>query len=104
MKSDEQKLLEKARRFARKAFVAHRDSLSRRQHPSHSAEDVLFLTEREFPELKTCGVEGWCDDIGNNGVSYLNTGEMYQPTIAWVSSRQQFIIASQELLIQRYYK
>jgi len=59
-------------------------------HTSHTASDVMGECERLFPDLGTFGVEGFCDDIGNHGVSYLNTGDTYGRTIIFRSESQRW--------------
>ena len=53
-------------------------------------------TAEHYPDLGTgtFGVEGWCDDCGRNGISYLNTGETYDLTICFDSNSERFLIAS----------
>jgi len=61
-----------------------------RCHPSFTADDVLQQAQRMFPDLGTCGVEGWCDDDGRNGVSYLNAGDTYEQTVFFFSRTERF--------------
>lgn len=50
------------------------------QHPSFAVRGILHDAERRF-NLPTYGVEGWCTQMGRNGVSYLNAGDPYALTI-----------------------
>ena len=92
--------LEKARRYARKMFN-ELNAGSYRQHPSFNADKALLMANEKY-NLNMCGTEGWCDELGRRGVTYLNAGDTYEPTIAFVSERCQFIIADLEVLSLRY--
>jgi len=56
-------------------------------HVSHTANDVMCACERLFCDLGTFGTCGDCDDIGQEGIEYLNTGEMYELTVAFRTQR-----------------
>jgi hypothetical protein len=93
------KQLEKARRYARKVFnELNADNYG---HPSHDADQALNMANEKFG-LNMIGTEGWCDDVGRRGVTYLNAGDTYEPTIAFVSERRQFLIADMEFLVRNY--
>lgn len=49
-------------------------------HASHLACQILREAEEKFT-LETFGDEGWCDEFGSEGVSYLNTGDPYTLTL-----------------------
>lgn len=55
-------------------------------HCSHTASDIMRKAEQLFPDTGTFGCEGFCDGIGEHGVSYLNTGDCYGLTIIFQSS------------------
>lgn len=59
------------------------------EHPSHLAATLLREAEQRY-ELETCGVEGWtcrARRYGSAGVSYLNAGDPYVPTLyVWSDS------------------
>lgn len=59
-------------------------------HPSHTAADVMREAEKRFLNLGTFGVEGWCDECGENGWQYLNTGDSYGITILFSSKSGRF--------------
>ena len=67
-------------------------------HCSHTANGVLNACEDLFVDLGTFGTEGFCDDIGSDGVSYLNTGEAYDLTIAFRSGSERWYLTNQEAL------
>lgn len=84
--------LKKALAYCRKEFKRRRDEHPYQPHNSHTASDVMEEAERLFPDLGTFGVEGFCDDVGNHGVSYLNAGDPYAQTIIFRSNSGRFSI------------
>lgn len=74
--------LEKALKWVRREYSKRRDS----GHPSHVASAILEEAESKF-DLKTCGTEGFCDEVGDKGVTYLNTGDSYGQTLLAITSR-----------------
>lgn len=78
-------------RWCRKQYTERRQT--ERHHPSHTADDVMEQAERVFPDLGTCGVEGWCSEDDRNGVSYLNAGDTYEQTIFFFSNTERFRVA-----------
>jgi hypothetical protein len=75
--------LVKAARWIRSQYAKRRTP---GQHPSHLFDDLLREAEARY-DLGTFGPEGWCDEVGENGVAYLNTGDPYTPTILVKTSR-----------------
>lgn len=75
--------LEKALRWCRREYSKRRDTAS---HASHLASAILEEVESRF-DLKTYGVEGFCDEVGDKGVTYLNTGDSYGQTLLAITSR-----------------
>jgi len=78
-----------------------REYAKRRQaescHVSFTGCDVMLECERLFVDLGTFGTEGACDDIGQEGIEYLNTGEPYELTIVFRTIRGgRFYGADQE--------
>lgn len=71
--------LERAFAYCRKEYKRSRQT--EHCHESHTADDVMRECERLFPDLGTCGTEGFCSDDGAHGISYLNTGDTYALTI-----------------------
>lgn len=49
-------------------------------HASHLACEILREADEKF-SLESFGDEGWCDEVGADGVSYLNMGDPYVLTI-----------------------
>ncbi len=97
------KLLEKARRYARAQFNKLRQSPEYcYAHNSHSAAKALELTEKKFgsTELGTFGIEGFATGI-REGISYLNTGDLYDLTIIFKSESNRFAIASIGDILER---
>lgn len=57
------------------------------EHPSHLAATILQEAEQKF-ETGTHGVEGFADDVGNEGIQYLNAGDSYALTLVVHSDRR----------------
>ena len=75
------KKLKSAQRYARKKFNELRKEGGKwAGHASHAAAEALRRTEEYFA-LDTFGVEGLCAPAGQEGFSYLNTGETYDLTL-----------------------
>lgn len=74
--------LEKARKYAQEKFNELREGEFKWSacHASHTAAEALRLAEEQF-SLDTFGVEGFCAPAGQEGFSYLNTGETYDLTL-----------------------
>lgn len=83
--------LTKARAWCRREYNRRRED--EHCHPSHTASDVLKEADKRFG-LGMCGVEGWCDEIGREGISYLNPGDTYDLTICFHSGQERFFISS----------
>lgn len=84
--------LKRAMRYCRKQYNQLRAE-PYSPHCSHDAAKAMQATESKFPDLGTFGVEGFCfTDSFNNGLSYLNTGDMYEITISFRSDTEQFRI------------
>jgi hypothetical protein len=47
------------------------------------------------------GVEGFCDECGSRGVTYLNTGDTYIPTVYAVTGRYnvRYYVGTQESML-----
>ena len=86
--------LHKACDWCRRQYNNLRKGEFRHCHSSHAAARAMEMTEKKFPLLSTFGVEGWCDDCGREGVSYLNTGDTYDLTICFHSGSERFFISS----------
>jgi hypothetical protein len=82
--------LKKALAYCRKEYKRRRET--EYCHNSHTASDVMLEAQRLFPDLGTFGVEGFCDDVGNHGVSYLNSGDTYAQTIIFRSNSGRFYL------------
>lgn len=67
-----------------------------RWHPSHAAARALEDTAKHYPDLGagTLGTEGWSDECGRNGITYLNTGDTYDLTLCFDSRSERFLISS----------
>lgn len=76
----EMETLKKARAYARRHYDRLRKDRNWQGHAGHAAAEALRLTEEEF-DLGTFGVEGFCDQAGEAGFSYLNTGDTYALTV-----------------------
>ena len=89
--------LKRVARWIRKAYKAGRiiDQADHGSyHPSHTATRVMLDAQIEFSDLGSFGVEGWCDDIGRDGFSYLNMGETYELTILFDSKTERFTVGT----------
>lgn len=91
--------LKNARRWCASQFSKRYD---RSSHASHLACEILREAEKRY-DLCTCGDEGFCDETGATGVSYLNTGESYALTLCVETSRYsaRFLVASWGDLAER---
>lgn len=72
------------RAYAKKVFDVLQEQDRHYGHPSHNATKALVAAEHHF-DLPTYGVEGWAVD-SRHGVSYLNTGDLYDLTVVLRSS------------------
>lgn len=79
----DEEYLQRAIAWCRKEYKRRRQT--EHCHCSHTAKDVLQECENVFPDLRMFGVEGFCDDTGQYGVTYLNTGDTYERTILFKS-------------------
>ena len=85
--------LKKALRYCRKVYNERR--ATDRCHCSHSAAYAMRRTEEKFTDLGTFGVEGSCfSGSFTAGISYLNMGETYEPTICFRSDTERFWVGS----------
>lgn len=84
--------LQKAIKYLRKHYEVMREA--ERCHNSHTADEAMRALEKLYPDMGTFGVEGWCDDNGHDGVSYLNTGDIYELTIVFYSRSGRFYLKS----------
>jgi hypothetical protein len=95
------KYLDKARRYARSRYNYWRGVPEYRfAHCSHAAARALEDTERQFPDLGTFGVEGFCWST-QSGVSYLNTGDTYGLTILFRSDSERFWVGTWGDFVER---
>ena len=87
-----QSQLNAARRFARNRFNYHREHEHANCHESFAASAALQDTADKFPELLGgLDVEGWCDDGGREGVSYINSGDSYDLTLFYRGYQDRFV-------------
>lgn len=85
--------LKKARAWCARQF-AKRYSW-RVGHASHLACEILREADSKF-SLGSRGDEGWCDTVGDEGVSYLNQGDTYDLTLCVLTSHRsaRFVVSS----------
>lgn len=69
--------LRAAREWAVRSFAERHNW---RRHPSHLAARILEEAAEKF-DIDHYGVEGFSDEFGNHGVSYLNMGDPYITTL-----------------------
>jgi len=77
-----------------------------RRHPAVSKlpswyggpEEVLLIVDSMLEA--TYGVEGWAQDCGRNGVTYVNTGDTYGWTLAY-STKRGYMLGTLEDFIRR---
>jgi hypothetical protein len=69
-------------------------------HNSHTASRVM----REVAESHGVGygIEGFCDDVGRHGISYINMGDTYDTTIIFRSESERFSIGDWGSIVERY--
>ena len=84
--------LKNARRWCAAQFKKRRPD-RRYEHPSHLGAEILREAEKRFG-LGTFGTEGFCDDCGEHGVSYLNMGDTYAETLCFLSEPRRFTVSS----------
>jgi len=99
-------LEEKTRRLARKYYNQLRDENGDRGHPSHDAGKALEKAAAKTGWPHHFGVEGFCDEVGNRGVTYLNAGDTYDLTICaittgWPWSDCRFVLSSWGAIVER---
>ena len=60
------------------------------EHTSHLASEALEAAGKHFKV--GYGVEGFCDECGREGVSYINMGDTYSTTVLFDTRTEQFSI------------
>lgn len=87
------------RRLARRKFDQLIDS--NHCHAGCLAEQALLWAAQKAG-FDHCGIEGWCDHCGARGITYLNTGDAYIPTVYAVTSRYsaRFYVGDQESMLR----
>lgn len=80
----DQETLTRARRWCAREFAKRYERTS---HASHLADEILKEADAKFA-LDSHGVEGWCDGVGNEGVSYLNMDDTYTLTLVCETSNR----------------
>lgn len=81
--------LDRAVKWCRREYRKRRET--EHYHTSHTATDVMEEADKKFG-LDMCGVEGWCDECGQDGVSYLNAGDAYATTIVFHTWTERFYV------------
>jgi len=77
--------LQKAAQWCAAEFKKRRNE---NEHASFLASKLLEEASARF-ELSDFGVEGWATSEGRTGISYLNFGDTYAPTIVVRTTAQQ---------------
>jgi hypothetical protein len=93
-------MLRRARTWCARQFSARyswRDG-----HASHLACQILREADEKFA-LESFGDEGFCDEIGSEGVSYLNMGDTYTLTLCVETSARsaKFLVSSWGAIAER---
>lgn len=70
-------------------------------HVSFSAEEALEYAA-ELWGIDHFGVEGFCDDCGRHGITYLNMGDTYSTTILFYSESSTFRIGTWGDIVERH--
>lgn len=84
---------ESIRRWVRQKYNALRETQQfSGAHPSHAASEALRLASAHF-EIGH-GSEGFCDDVGRHGYSYINTGDPYETTVLFDSESERFSVGN----------
>lgn len=89
----EEQYLEAARCFAVDSYNSLMRENNHGSHISFEVREALLMTEKQFPELETYGVESISESNGFE-LCYLNTGDTYKPTICFDWSQLRFVVAS----------
>lgn len=89
MGQSDEDLLQKAVKWCRREYSKRRET--EHCHCSHTAVEVMQEAEKKF-DLGTFGVEGWGDECGRDGVSYLNSGDPYDTTIVFHTWTERFYV------------
>lgn len=90
-----QQYLKAARKYCREQYNRLKEfDYPYNCHVSFYACDAMARTEKRFVDLGTFGTEGFCNDVGTKGITYLNTGDSYEPTILFDSDKERFFVAS----------
>ena len=76
------------RRRARREYVKLRRTDD--SHPGFAASTAI---ERVCKGIGY-GVEGFCDEVGDRGVTYLNRGDSYAVTICFTSWNERFHVCA----------
>lgn len=86
--------LTRARRYARRRFDELAEADGWHSHDSFYAQEALENAEGLFPDLGTYGVEGDCEENGEDHITiqYLNTGDTYGLTLCYYRGR--FVVSS----------
>ena len=87
-----EKYLRKALRYCRNQYTKLKQE-DPWCHCSHNAVAAMKLTEKRF-DLGTFGIEGFCDEMGRDGVTYLNTSDTYKITLCFRNNTERFYISS----------
>ncbi len=79
------------RRWTRRKYNELRESGYYSGHCSHAASEALNQASAHFQF--GAGADGWCDECGREGWSYINTGDSYDTTILFSSESERFVIS-----------
>ena len=84
--------MDTAKETARVARKLYRERIGNHQgHASFLASEVLEEAA-EATGFEHYGVEGFCDSVGQHGVSYLNRGDPYEQTVIFRTRSERFSV------------
>jgi hypothetical protein len=93
MRNTDSDIIVKARRFASDYYRKRKDDPEHQgHHPSHLASEAINAASKKFNI--GYGAEGFCDECGKDGVTYLNMGDTYDYTVLFTSENERFFTGS----------
>ena len=89
--------IKQLKRLSRKYYNELREEAT--HHPSFSAEEAM---KKALQEMKlNYEVDGICDDLGRNGITYVVQRDTYDMTLIFQSWNEFFVVDSYGNMIER---
>ena len=92
----------KARREIRRRYNELRNGELGYCHSSHAASQAI--DEWSKAQGVGFGSEGFCDECGRDGITYLNMGDTYDTTVVFTSWNERFFVSCWGDVYERYQK